>query len=72
MADVIYSLFNRILKKRTDKNINIALLSHIRYRSTISKGNTTSKTACQLMPFNNSIAVISPKVTQINALLMIF
>lgn len=69
MADVVYSRSNPIFKSRTGKNIDMVLLNYGGIRSTISKGNITSRTAYKLMPFNNSIVVVAMKGTQIDSLI---
>ncbi len=69
MADVIFDEANPIFNKRTGKNIDMVLLNRGGIRSILSKGNITSRTAYQLMPFENSIVVIALKGSQINALI---
>lgn len=68
MADAVYSESNPIFNKRTGKNIDMVLLNHGGIRSIISKGNITTRTAYQLMPFENSIVVVALKGRQIDSL----
>jgi 2',3'-cyclic-nucleotide 2'-phosphodiesterase (5'-nucleotidase family) len=65
MADAIYEETNPIFKSRTGENIDMVLLNHGGIRSIISKGNITTRTAFELMPFENSIVVVKMKGTQI-------
>ncbi|MEP1487283.1 MAG: 5'-nucleotidase [Algibacter sp.] len=69
MADVVYSQSNPIFKSRTGKNIDMVLLNRGGIRSIISKGNITSRTAYQLMPFENNIVVVALKGTQVDSLI---
>ena len=68
MADAVYSEANPIFKSRTGKNIDMVLLNHGGIRSIISKGNVSKRTAFELMPFENSIVVVSLKGKQIDSL----
>jgi len=69
MADAIYDEANPIFKSRTGKNIDMVLLNHGGIRSIISKGNITTRTAFELMPFENSLLVVEMKGTQIDSLI---
>ena len=69
MADVVYEQANPVFKSRTGKNIDMVLLNHGGIRSIISKGNITTRTAFELMPFENNIVVVALKGTQINELI---
>lgn len=68
MADAVYSESNPIFNKRTGKDIDMVILNHGGIRSIISKGNITSRTAYQLMPFENSIVVVALKGNQVDSL----
>ena len=57
MADVVLSETNPIFKSRTGSNIDFVLLNHGGIRSMISKGIITSRTAYEVMPFENTIIV---------------
>lgn len=69
MADAVYDMSNPVFKSRTGKNIDMVLLNHGGIRSVLSKGNITSRTAYQLMPFDNSVVVTELKGTYINELI---
>jgi len=69
MADAVYDMSNPIFKSRTGKNIDMVLLNHGGIRSILSKGNVTSRTAYQLMPFDNNVVVAELKGTYINELI---
>ncbi len=68
MADAVLKESNPIFNKRTGKNIDIVLLNHGGIRSIISKGNITTKTAFEIMPFENSVVVVALKGQQIDSL----
>ncbi len=58
MANVTYNLANPIFEKREHKSIDICLLNHGGIRSTIPKGNVTTRTAYNVMPFENSVIIV--------------
>ncbi len=68
MADAVFSESNPIFNKRTGKNIDFVLLNHGGIRAIISQGNITSRTAYEVMPFDNSVVVVALKGKQINEL----
>ena len=68
MADAVFEQGNMVFNKRTGKNIDMVLLNHGGIRSSISKGNITTKTAYELMPFENSLVVVALKGNQIDSL----
>lgn len=59
MADILLSEASPIFKSRTGKKIDLVVLNHGGIRSVISKGNVSAKTAYEVMPFENSIAVVT-------------
>jgi len=61
LADVLIKESTPIFKSRTGKNIDFALLNYGGIRSAISKGNVTSRTAYEVMPFENMIVVAELK-----------
>ena len=65
MADVTLNQGNRVFSKRENKNIDICLLNQGGIRSILPKGNVTSRTAFQIMPFENSLVVVALKGDQI-------
>ncbi|NCO63038.1 MAG: hypothetical protein GW839_04765 [Flavobacteriales bacterium] len=70
MADAVYEQANPIFKARTGHDIDLVLLNHGGIRSIISKGNITTRTAFELMPFENSLVVVALKGIQIDSLIM--
>jgi 2',3'-cyclic-nucleotide 2'-phosphodiesterase (5'-nucleotidase family) len=56
---------NFVFNKRENKNIDICFLNHGGIRSILPKGNVTSRTAYEIMPFENSLVVIALKGEQI-------
>jgi 2',3'-cyclic-nucleotide 2'-phosphodiesterase (5'-nucleotidase family) len=68
-ADVIYDQANPVFNKRTGKNIDMVLVNHGGIRAIISKGNVTTRTAYEIMPFENSVVVAAIKGSQVNALI---
>jgi 2',3'-cyclic-nucleotide 2'-phosphodiesterase (5'-nucleotidase family) len=69
MADAMYDRANPVFNKRTGHNIDFVLLNHGGIRAIISKGNITTRTAFEIMPFENSIVVAELKGEQIKELL---
>ncbi|WP_053971890.1 5'-nucleotidase C-terminal domain-containing protein [Mangrovimonas sp. ST2L15] len=67
-ADAILEQTNPIFNKRTGKNIDLVMFNHGGIRSHISKGNITTRTAYEIMPFENKVVVISLKGSQVNKL----
>lgn len=68
MADAVYEQANPIFKSRTGKDIDLVILNHGGIRSIISKGNITTRTAYEIMPFENSIVVVALKGKNIHGL----
>lgn len=69
MADAVYTEGNPIYNKRTGNNIDFVLLNHGGIRSIISKGNITTKTAYEIMPFENSVVIAELKGQQVNEMM---
>lgn len=57
MADAVMDLGNPVFKKRTGHAIDLVLLNHGGIRATIPRGDITTRTAFQLMPFENEVVV---------------
>jgi len=57
LADILIQESTPIFNTRTGNNIDFALLNYGGIRSIISKGNVTSRTAYEVMPFENMIVV---------------
>lgn len=64
-ADITLASANKIFKARENKSVDVCLLNHGGIRSVISKGNVTTRTAYELMPFENSLVVVALKGEQI-------
>ncbi|MEJ6791425.1 MAG: 5'-nucleotidase [Lacinutrix sp.] len=69
MADIVFKEGNYVFNKRTNKNIDAVLLNHGGIRSIISKGNITTETAFQVMPFENNIVVVAIKGKQVDSMM---
>lgn len=69
MADAVFDEANPIFNSRTGKNLDMVILNHGGIRSNILKGNITTRTAFELMPFENSIVVVALKGSQIDSLI---
>jgi len=57
MADVALKLSNPVYKARKNRDIDFVLLNHGGIRASISKGDITTRTAYNVMPFENSMVV---------------
>lgn len=57
MADLVKSQSEPIYKKRTEKSIDICILNHGGIRAPIQAGPIKTRTAFNVMPFENSIVV---------------
>ncbi len=69
IADALYQRSNPIFKKRSDHDIDFVLLNHGGIRAIISKGDITTRTAFEVMPFENAIVVTKLKGEQVKELL---
>lgn len=56
---------DKVFKMRENKNVDICLLNNGGIRAIINKGNITTRTAFELMPFENSLVVAALKGEQI-------
>ena len=65
MADVTLQRGNLIFKAREKKYIDLCILNSGGIRAILPKGNVTSRTAFEIMPFENSLVVIALKGEQI-------
>jgi len=54
-----------IFKKRENKDIDICVLNHGGIRAILPKGNVTTRTAFEIMPFENTSIVVALKGEQI-------
>lgn len=57
MADLCFTRGNTVFKKETGKNIDFVLLNAGGIRSGIGKGAVTTKSAYEVMPFENNMVV---------------
>ena len=69
MADAVMELANPVFLSRTGKSIDLVLLNHGGIRSPISQGEITTRTAYQIMPFENELVVAELKGEQIKDLI---
>lgn len=65
MADVTLQRGNSLFMTREKKNIDLCILNHGGIRSILPKGNVITRTAYEIMPFENSLVVIALKGEQI-------
>lgn len=65
MADMTLEMGNPVFLSRENKNIDICILNHGGIRSILPKGNVTTRTAFEIMPFENSLIVVELKGTEI-------
>jgi 2',3'-cyclic-nucleotide 2'-phosphodiesterase (5'-nucleotidase family) len=56
-ADVAKQYGNKVFQKRERKSIDIVMLNHGGIRTIIPKGDVTTRTAFEIMPFENSMVV---------------
>ncbi|WP_245940259.1 5'-nucleotidase C-terminal domain-containing protein [Seonamhaeicola aphaedonensis] len=61
MCSIVFSEGNPIFNKKTGKNIDAVVLNHGGIRAPISAGAITTRTAYQVMPFENKIVVAGIK-----------
>ncbi|MDP5200523.1 5'-nucleotidase C-terminal domain-containing protein [Flavobacterium sp. DG2-3] len=66
MADVCVQRGNLVFNKRENKDIDVCLLNHGGIRAILPKGNVTTRTAFEIMPFENSLVVLALKGEQIS------
>ena len=69
MADALMELSNPVFHNRTGKNIDIVLLNFGGIRSSISKGDITTRTAFQVMPFENEVVVAKLRGEQVREMI---
>ncbi|KRD58122.1 hypothetical protein ASE40_17440 [Flavobacterium sp. Root935] len=65
LADVCLQRGNTVFKARENKDIDLCLLNHGGIRAILPKGNVTTRTAFEIMPFENNLVVIALKGEQI-------
>jgi len=69
MADIVLAQANPVFKSNTKNEIDMVLLNHGGIRAPIPKGTITTRTAYQVMPFENSIVVVEMKGIHIKKLI---
>jgi len=65
MADVTLQRGNIVFLAREKKKINLCLLNNGGIRAMLPKGNVTTRTAYEIMPFENGLVVMALKGEQI-------
>jgi 2',3'-cyclic-nucleotide 2'-phosphodiesterase (5'-nucleotidase family) len=65
MADVTLQRGNIVFLARDKKEINLCILNNGGIRAMLPKGNVTSRTAFEIMPFENGLVVVALKGEQI-------
>ncbi|WP_281234224.1 5'-nucleotidase C-terminal domain-containing protein [Flavobacterium gelatinilyticum] len=65
MADIIIKRGNTVFKARENKDIDICFLNHGGIRAILPKGNVTTRSAYEIMPFENNLVVLELKGEQI-------
>jgi 2',3'-cyclic-nucleotide 2'-phosphodiesterase (5'-nucleotidase family) len=66
MADVCVLRGNIVFNAREKKDIDLCLLNHGGIRAILPKGNVTTRSAFEIMPFENSLVVLALKGEQIS------
>lgn len=69
MADIVMEQGNPIFKSRTGNDIDVVLLNHGGIRAPMNKGTVTTRTAYQIMPFENEIVVATLNKSQLEQLI---
>jgi 2',3'-cyclic-nucleotide 2'-phosphodiesterase (5'-nucleotidase family) len=65
MADAVFEMANPVFLSRQNDSIDAVLLNHGGIRSGIFKGKITTRTAYQVMPFENLVVVAKLKGAQV-------
>lgn len=58
LADIVMEQANPVFKSRVNKDIDFVVLNHGGIRSVISRGDVSSRTAYEVMPFENKIVIV--------------
>lgn len=66
MADAVFELANPIFQKRKGSPFDAVLLNYGGIRASLNQGVVTTRTAYNIMPFENEIVVVELNSTQIN------
>lgn len=65
MADICLQKGNQVFKTREKKYIDLCFLNHGGIRAILPEGNVTTRTAFEIMPFENNLVVLALKGNQI-------
>ena len=68
MADAVMELAEPVFKSRTGKTIDIVLLNYGGIRSSLKAGDVTTRSAFQIMPFENQVIVAEMTGEKVNEL----
>ncbi|MGO3707489.1 MAG: 5'-nucleotidase C-terminal domain-containing protein [Mesonia hippocampi] len=68
MADAVLEMAQPIFHQRTTKSIDAVLLNHGGIRANIDKGDITTKTAYNIMPFENEVVIVEITGAKLNDL----
>jgi 2',3'-cyclic-nucleotide 2'-phosphodiesterase (5'-nucleotidase family) len=61
LADIILQQAGPVFESRTNEKIDFVVLNHGGIRSAISMGDVSSRTAYEVMPFENTVVVVQMK-----------
>ena len=64
-SNITLASARKIFSKRQHENVDICLLNNGGIRAIINKGNITTRTAFELMPFENNLVVVALKGEQV-------
>ena len=65
LAQVVFDLGNPVFEKREQKTIDFCLLNHGGIRSIIPQGDVTTRTAFEVMPFENTLIIVGLTGTKV-------
>lgn len=65
MAEITLEKANFVFKKRENKEIDACILNHGGIRSILPQGDVTTRTAFEIMPFENTAVVVAIKGEQL-------
>lgn len=68
LADIMLSETQPIFESRTGKDIDFVLFNHGGIRSILSKGKVSARNAYEVMPFENTVAVVALKGSSVHGL----
>lgn len=68
MADAVYEMTNPVFEKRAGYPFNAVLLNYGGIRSALNEGPITTRTAYELMPFENEVVVVELSGKQMKAM----